>query len=32
LAYLGDRTVDDLGAEELAEIPAEILANIKWVM
>ena len=32
LNYLGDRGIEDLGAEELAQIPEEILAKTKWVM
>ncbi len=28
---LGDRGIEDLGAEELAEIPEEILATTKWI-
>jgi hypothetical protein len=32
LNYLGDKGIEDLGAEEPAEIPEAILANTKWVM
>jgi hypothetical protein len=32
LNYLGERGIEDLGAEELAEILEEILASTKFVM
>jgi|GraSoi2013_100cm_1033763.scaffolds.fasta_scaffold36066_5 hypothetical protein len=32
IAWMGDKTVEDLDPEELAEIPEEIVTNTKWVM
>jgi hypothetical protein len=31
LNWMGEKTVQDLDAEELAEIPEEILRNTRWV-